>query len=235
MKKSFILPSKENKVLWLNALFLLVLVLTKNADPLVIVLAYFLETIFIGILHVIKLHLVIKYGKKDTYKKGEIKPGLGLILFFIFHYGFFIAVQLVFVFVFFGIINPTFSNSNFILESTGLAIVLISIIVTNVYYFYNNFLVPKKYIEYSPQAIFFKPYARIIVQQFVVILSGFFFIIFPTGTVTAILIIIFRFITDSFMVFIKKDSEKFDSFVKEKANSYDHYLELKKKYQEFSE
>ncbi len=232
MLKPFFTPNKNNRALWLNALFLLVLLFTNNADPIAIVLAYFLETIIIGILHVVKLFLVIKHGKKDE-KATSLESGYGLILFFIFHYGFFVGVQLI---LFFSFISKEISNipDLFSLES-GILYVLVSIGVTNISYFYNNFLVPKKYLDYTPKSIFFKPYVRIIIQQFVVILSAFSLVVFPGGMVPAILIIVFRLLVDSIMVSFKKDSKSFDSFVKSKSSSYEHYEEMKRKYQEFSE
>jgi hypothetical protein len=239
MIHKIIYPNKTNTALWLNALFLLVLVITDYADPLTIVLAYFLETIIIGIIHVFKLGLVVKYGKKDIQKDNRKNShnvsGFGLIFFFIFHYGFFIAVQLIFVFVFFGIKNPLMSGGQSIIDMDGLIVVLISIIITNLAYFYTNFWLKKKYEEYSPNAIFMKPYVRIFIQQFVVILSGFFYFLFPDGIATAIILIVLRFFVDSTMVSFNKDSEVFDDFVRKRSSSYDHYLEMKRKYQEFSE
>ena len=114
-------------------------------------------------------------------------------------------------------------------------VIISSITVTNLAYFYNNFWHNEKYKEYTPRAIFFKPYIRIFIQQFVVILAGFFFIVFEAGNVAAILLIVFRLVVDLAMVFIRKDSKEFDTFMKKKSKSYDHYLEMKKKYQEFSE
>jgi len=234
-----IYPNKTNSTLWLNALFLLVLVITDYADPLTIVLAYFLETIIIGIIHVFKLGLVVKYGIKDDQLSNQKDPknvsGVGLIFFFIFHYGFFIAVQLVFVFVFFDLPNPLKYSSTSIIDMNGLIVVLVSILITNLAYFYTNFWLKKKYKDYSPKAIFMKPYARIFIQQFVVILSGFFFFIFPDGIATAIILIVLRLFVDAIMVSFNKDSKVFDNFVRKKSTSYDHYLELKRKYQEFSE
>lgn len=239
MIHKIIYPNKTNSTLWLNALFLLVLVFTNYADPLTIVLAYFLETIIIGIIHVFKLGLVVKYGKKDFQndnpKQSNNLSGIGLIFFFIFHYGFFIAVQLIFVFVFFNFENPINSSDLSIFDMNGLGLVLISIIITNLAYFYTNFWLKKKYKEYSPKAIFMKPYVRIFIQQFVVILSGFFYFLFPDGIATAVILIVLRFFVDSIVVSFNKDSEVFDDFVKKRSTSYDHYLEMKRKYQEFSE
>jgi len=239
MINRIIYPNKTNSTLWLNALFLLVLLITDYADPLTIVLAYFLETIIIGIIHVFKLGLVVKYGKKDDQLSNQKDPknvsGIGLIFFFIFHYGFFIAVQLVFVFVFFDLPNPLKNSSPSIIDMNGLWVVLISIIITNLAYFYTNFWLKKKYMEYSPKAIFMKPYVRIFIQQFVVILSGFFYFLFPDGIATAVILIVLRFFVDSIIVSFNKDSEVFDDFVRKRSTSYDHYLEMKRKYQEFSE
>jgi hypothetical protein len=233
MIKNLIFPNKDNKAIWLNALFLLVLLLTNNASPLTIVLAYFLETIIIGILHVYKLIMVVKYGKKDDLESKGSLPGFGVILFFIFHYGFFITVQLILIFsIFFSSVSV---KNELLSDVNGLIIVLISILVTNMFYVYNNFIQTKKYKEYSPQSILFKPYLRIFIQQFVVILSGFVIMIFLNGMAPAVILIVLRFLLDVVVVSINNKSKEFDGYVKEKTNSYDHYLELKKKYEEFSE
>ncbi len=233
MIKNLIFPNKDNKAIWLNTLFLLVLLFTNNANPLTIVLAYFLETIIIGILHVFKLILVVKYGKKDNLKSKGTHSGIGVILFFIFHYGFFVTVQLILIFsIFFSSVSV---KNELLSDKSGLIIVLISILVTNMYYVYNNFIQTKNYKEYSPQSILFKPYVRIFIQQFVVILSGFIIMVFPNGTTPAVILITLRFLLDAVVVSINNKSKEFDVYVKENTNYYDHYLELKKKYEEFSE
>ena len=187
-----LIPNKHNLFVWLNAIFLITLLLIGKADPLTIVMAYFLETLIIGIVNVFKMFMVI-----STNPKGE--KDYGLIIFFIFHYTFFVAVQLIFVFVFLGMsdsnIKEPFNlieNITYTMSLKGMVIVLTSILIYNLADYYFNFIVPKFYKKTTTTKLFSRPYPRIVVQQFAVILGGF-FIIFSSGLfAVAILLILFR-------------------------------------------
>jgi len=242
MIKEILFPNKFNQFVWFNAIFLLFLVVFNYADSLTVVFAYFLETIIIGIIHCVKLLLVSKYGQKGTSKGfGDFK-GIGLVFFFLFHYGMFVGVQSVFAFTLFesefsGIKDGfnILDNYSFIIQSEGMSMVLGSLVLTNLGYLYTNFLSNEKYKDYTPEEIFIKPYARIFIQQFVVLLAFFFYVIFSDPIVAAILLIFFRLLVDLVIVSIRKDSDVLDTLARKSSNSYDHYLEMKKKYQEFSE
>ena len=242
MIKQLLLPNKYNILVWANTLFLLLLLLTGYASAITVVLAYFMETIIIGIFHVVKLYIVVKKGKPSDPKTSDGLSGMGVIPFFIMHYGMFVAIQSIFVFGFFLEEFPEIKeafhlidNYTFALQLDGMSIIIASLVVTNLGYFYTNFLASEKYKEYSPAELFFKPYVRIFIQQFAVILAGFFFILFSEGIAAAILLLIFRLAVDLVMVGINKDSESFDAYAKKHSNSYNQYLETKKKYQQFSE
>jgi hypothetical protein len=187
-----LIPNKSNLFIWLNALFLIVLLIIGKADPLTIVMAYFLETIIIGIVNAFKMFKVISTNPKEEKK-------YGLILFFIFHYSFFVAVQLIFVFVFLEMndsnIKEPFNlidNISYTMSLKGMTLVLTSILVYNLADYYFNFIRPKFYKETTSAKLFITPYPRIIIQQFSVIFGGF-FIMFNLGLYpVAILIILFR-------------------------------------------
>jgi hypothetical protein len=53
MWNAILIPTKDNAILWANALFLFILLVLNMADPLTIVFAYFLETIIIGVIHLV--------------------------------------------------------------------------------------------------------------------------------------------------------------------------------------
>jgi len=134
----------------------------------------------------------------------------GTILFFLFHYMFFVAVQLVFVFSFLEFKDSNIKsgfdlihNISYVMSLKGMNLVLISILIYNLADYYFNFIVQKTYKNITVDEIFMQPYVRIIIQQFAVILGGF-FIIFTSGIfVVAILLILIRtfieliFITNS--------------------------------------
>ncbi len=199
-------------MLWAQAVFLILLLLVGVITPETVVFGYFFETIIIGIVHVMKLFLVIKHGKKDKPDPNNFS-GYGMILFFIFHYGMFVGIQLIFAFSFFegsieGIKNgfELFHNIGVVLESDGMLLMLGSLLITNLGYFYANFWVTFKYKDYAPSEIFFSPYVRIFIQQFVVIFSGFFIVFLHAGLVAAVLLLVFRLFLDLIITAIRKDS-----------------------------
>ena len=63
--------------------------------------------------------------------------------------------------------------------------------------------------------MFVQPYIRILIQQFVVILSGFFFILSSEGYAAALLVIGFRLLTDTLLIGVK-----FSEPLKEKLITY---------------
>mgnify|MGYP003147788942 CR=1 FL=1 len=229
-------------LVWANALFLLALLLMQQIDALTVVFAYFLETIVIGVIHIVKLWMVSSEGKVPQSEKGFQLRGIPLILFFMMHYGMFVAIQSIFAFTLFEAAVPEITNSFAILDNyayvlsvPGMSVVLASLIVTNLGYFYTNFWKNQQYKQYTPGAILMKPYVRIFVQQFVVILAFFFYLLFSAGTIAAVLLIVFRLLIDLAVVALHKDSDVLDTLAKKFANSPEAYEEMKRKYQEFSE
>lgn len=203
LKKYF--PSKQNSFVWLNAIFLIYLLTIGKADAITIVTAYFLETVIIGIVYVFKMYKIISYNNRVEDISGN--ANYSLILFFIFHFSFFVAIQLIFVFAFLTIsdnnIKEAFhliDNIHYVLLYPGMILVLISITVYNLADYVLNFILPKKYETSSFNKIVTEPYVRIFVQQFTVIVSGF-FIIFSSGVmVVAIILIIFRTLIELYFI-----------------------------------
>lgn len=198
-------PSKQNSFVWINAIFLIYLLTIGKVDALTIVTAYFLETVIIGIVYVFKMVKIISYNNRVENISGN--ANYSLILFFIFHFSFFVAIQLIFVFAFLTIsdnnIKEAFhliDNIHYVLLYPGMILVLISITVYNLADYALNFIIPKKYETSSFNKIVTEPYVRIFVQQFTVIVSGF-FIIFSSGlTVVAIVLIIFRTLLELYFI-----------------------------------
>ena len=242
MMKTVFWPNRYNYLVWGNALFLLTLLLFNKADPISIVFAYFLETIVIGLFHVVKLWMVNTYGKEGPNNHQMPKSSVGLVLFFLFHYGMFVGIQSVFVFAFFQSKLPQIKEPFHILDNyaaviqlEGMAVLIASLFVSNLKYFYSNFLHNAQYKEYTPGALFFKPYVRIFIQQFVVILSGFFFILFSEGFAAAILLIVFRLVVDLVMVAIRADNTNMDVVLKKITHGEKEFEAAKKNLQEYTE
>ena len=204
--------NKANYMVYANALFLLVLLGAGFASPLTVVMAYFLESIIIGIFNVFKMACCIQYR---NHLEGGGVGNYSLLIFFSFHYGFFIAIQSIFAFSFFEIEGSSFFKDGFaliknykaLLGLKGMWILIASIVLTNLGAFIMNFLAEKSYREFTASELMSKPYLRIFVQQFVVILSGFFLVFLSAGMVAAVLLILFRLALDLFLVGLRENSE----------------------------
>lgn len=147
-----------------------------------IFLVFCLETVIIGIFNVAKMGTVAAFVKRDdiweTNGGMAVVSSLFFILFFIFHYGFFVFVQTQ---IFFGV-SGLFKNSSFlgsylaipgVLGNDGLLVLLIFI----AYYTLNTFLsffATGEYKTISMGKLMMQPYGRIFVQQFVVIVGSMF-------------------------------------------------------------
>ncbi len=241
MFKDIVQINEANRAVYLNALFLLFLLLVGVADAFAIVIAYFFETIVIGLIHVVKLYLTVRYGRPSS-PQSKGMDGYGIIPFFMVHYGLFVGVQSIFVITFFAPsmfedVSPSNIVENYgdTLLTSGMLVVLASIIFTNLAYFYTNFLNPKRYEAYAPDEIFMKPYLRIFIQQFVVILAGFFFIILDAGMAAALFLVLIRTFVDLVIVGIRKDSTLVGVLAHKLARSHEEVPKIEKTLQQLSE
>lgn len=177
-----------------------------NAAQVFIV--YCLETVIIGIFNVLKLACVSIFVKpRDTWQnyQGTSKvSGLFFILFFIFHYGFFVFVQTQ---IFFGVSGIIKDGSVFglyrqipkALGNDGLLLLLIFIVYYTFQTLYDFFL-SGQYKTISMTRLMFQPYARIFVQQFVVIV-GSMFLLFGGGNVFILILVVVKIIFELFVNF----------------------------------
>ena len=210
-----LIPQKQNAYSWANLLLLIALVIVGEVSALAILYGYFLETILIGIFNIFKMLSCHKH------EKGKKNPILPLVLFFIFHYGMFVAVQSVFLFAivsFSGdaLISEPFhliDNYIIVLQTEGVLPVMIILGLGQILKYFFDFIQPQKYLEFTSKDIMMKPYARIFIQQFVVILASFFIAFSGASIIAAILLIVFRFIVDSFFVSIRSNSKYLDVVV----------------------
>ncbi len=199
-------PHKGNVAIWLNALWMFAGIFFLGWSASSILLAYFFETIIIGIIHIMKM-LVVTYAgktqKEASLNKKEYKePPLSLVLFFIMHYFFFIFVQSVFLFSFMEGSDPgikkafnVVGNYMYVLERPDVQQAVLAIILMNVILAIRNFFIPGKQHQYTVKEMLFQPYLRIFIQQFVVILGGF-FLLFGGSTGAAIVLILLRLFID---------------------------------------
>lgn len=206
--------SKTNNAIILNAVFLVALLILGKANPMAIVFAYVFETIIIGLIHTLKLFYIIRYDNEP----GKVETKLinfASIFFFLIHYGFFVAIQSIFLYVAFAINDDRFSTSlnpnNFlvIFKLEGFYLVAISVILTHLVEFYFNFLENKKYLNQNFENYFAKPYLRIFIQQFLAIIPFFFLIMTDyVGIIAALLLILMRAALDIYINNIGKNPQK---------------------------
>lgn len=210
--KSILKPSISNVSVWLNTIFLLVLLILGWADSFTIIMIYFFETLLIGIIQILKMMIVGAYGAQQ---KTESHHPIAIILFFIVHYSFFVGIQSIFVFSIFSEIDPNikeafniFDNFRYALNYPGIKISLLLIFCSLLFQMYVSFIRKYKHHEYGVMQLMFQPYLRIFIQQFVVIISGFFTILFPNGIAIALILILFRLFIDLTAIYIGKSEEQ---------------------------
>ncbi|MBO3097499.1 DUF6498-containing protein [Gelidibacter pelagius] len=212
---SVFMPNRNNSYVWMNIVFLVSFLLMGKITPYAILFGYFLETLIIGVFNVFKM---VAASRHD----GSGKTIGFLVLFFMFHYGMFVAIQSVFVFVIIGIDGQTFIREPFyiienyrgILALEGMAYVLPILIGTQLMKFIFDFMLPKKHLEFAAYEMMYKPYVRIVIQQFAVIIAFFFFIIFSDAARTAaLLLIFFKSLIDFSLSAIREDTKVLDYLV----------------------
>uniref|UniRef100_UPI00404ADB41 DUF6498-containing protein n=1 Tax=Flavobacterium sp. TaxID=239 RepID=UPI00404ADB41 len=219
----FLKPTFSNNSKILQALFLTILVVFDKTNPMAIVFAYVFETIIIGVLNVVKLFLVSWHTKnKNNHVDWQ---NFLLIPFFILHFGFFVIIQTVFIYLGFAIYDESLSTSlNFknyaaIFELKGFLWVAFSIVLTNLMGFCTAFLQPKSYKNQQANVFFLKPYLRIFVQQFLAIVP-FLFLVFTNevGKVAALLLIGMRLGLDFYFNTIANNPDKIKKLAKRIMN-----------------
>ncbi|MFC4267390.1 DUF6498-containing protein [Polaribacter marinivivus] len=234
MLKDIFYPTPQNAFIWLSSIYLLFLLYIGKANPITILFAYFLETIIIGIFNALKMFWSIHFGKSKGYT---------LIFFFLFHYGFFIAIQSIFGFSMFSMEKTVYIKEPFhllenyttILNLEGIKYALPAIIFTHLGKFVSDFIQNKKYLKFTAQEIMFKPYVRIFIQQFVVILSFFFIVFAQVGIIAAILLILFRLLVDLVLESIRENSEILEFLSEKLANEKASKENIKKQLTIFTE
>lgn len=211
--------TQANNSIFIQAIFLIVLLLIGKADPMAVVFAYVFETIIIGCIHVLKLFYVVANNEPE---KGSSKiADYFSIPFFLIHYGAFAAIQSVIIYTVFAINDDRFSTSlslsNFvdIFNLEGFNLIVLSIVVSHLASFYFNFIRNKKYKRQDLGLYFIKPYLRIFVQQFLAIVPAFFlYFTNSVGIVAAILLIIIRAFLDFNFIRISSNPVKIKKIAK---------------------
>jgi hypothetical protein len=163
-------------------------------SALEIVTIYIAETVIVGFFNILKMAIV---PEKLVVLK------IFLIIFFIFHYNFFILIQSIFVAVFFGVNFQTipfnlafFENllEKEVIREQFYAVLIM--VLSQGYSFIYYFIVKKEYKKFAIGDLMALPYKRIFIQQFVVLLGGWAMYIFKTHLVFMYLLFALKFLTD---------------------------------------
>lgn len=181
-----------------------------NWDARQIFMVYALETVIIGFFTLIKMAIVTAVRKKDTWfneGKSMQVSGIFFMLFFIAHYGLFVAVQTG-MFVQVSGISSDFQIGffDFFLKwpqylGKDAYYMLGGFVISYGFSMLWNFVRPGLYRTVPMSLLMFQPYIRIFIQQFTVIL-GSMFLVFGAGK---IFIIIFAAAKTFFEVYIDYD------------------------------
>lgn len=173
-------------------------------------LVYCLETILVGIFNLVKMGIVTVFRKSDTWYNGPSRSqqnGFFFMLFFLVHYGMFVAIQMG---IFFGVsgIAPERSINLFSffykwpqLLTKDSYYMLAGFIISYGFSMIYNFILSSQYKTISLMHLMFQPYIRIFIQQFTVIV-GSMFLTFGAG---AAFIIIFAAVKIFFEAFVDYD------------------------------
>lgn len=179
-------------------------------NPKEIFLVYCLETIIIGILNLVKMGIVTMVRKNDLwYNQGGAtsKSGLFFMIFFILHYGLFVAVQMG---IFFGASDigegTNITITNFFYKwpqmiTTDSLIMIATFTIGYGFKMIYDFLKSGDYKTIPMMLLMFQPYGRIFIQQFTVIAGGI-FLSFGAGK---IFIIVFAGVKIFFEILVNFD------------------------------
>ncbi len=138
-------------------------------------------------------------GKSATDLNNQ---GKGFIsIFFLFHYNFFIFVQFIFVMA---ALAPSHLNAfnpldmiRFIQENTDyLFLGILGLVISHAHSLLVNFYWRGEYLSTNASIQMFKPYVRIFIQQFVVIIGAMFVSIFNAPIILLIILIILKIVVD---------------------------------------
>lgn len=199
-----LLPDHSNYPVWLMAAYMLFILIWLQVNPEMLLISYFMETILIGMVYLIKMGITWYFSSECSFKDSYGKfTEFFLIPFFALHYFFFVAIQSVFLFTFFrdlllGITSELDLGDNYlrILEDRDVQITISGLIVFQLMSLIKDFVIPGQHRKSVVKELMAEPYIRIFVQQLVVILTGFFFLFIHAGLVAGVLLILVRMLLD---------------------------------------
>lgn len=184
-----------------------------NWDAKIIFLVYCLESVIIGIYTLIKIFLTSLYKRQTEwrFKNGNKTMLLGIffMLFFTFHFGMFIFIQLS---IFLGVANfgnnigisvlKLFLNPSKFLPNYALLLIIL-LFVTHGLILIKDYIISQEYKTAKIPALMFEPYSRIIIQQIVIILAAITLLFDKNGKILMLIFIVIKIIIDNFIDYKK--------------------------------
>ncbi|TXI87289.1 MAG: hypothetical protein E6Q37_02350 [Crocinitomicaceae bacterium] len=198
----WLLPSKASIFIWLAAINAIAGIFLLDWNVETILFSFVYEGFVIGFVHFIKLWIVFLWGKKQ--QKARLQPqekalsvvaiiGISFVIFL------FSIAHLVFLFVFLMSQDKTIENPLLILENTRyvfskpeLQFAFISGSILYVLGQIMQLVNQKKHHEFEVKQLYIQPYYRVFVQQILIIVGGYFFMLFYNLTVIAVCVVIVR-------------------------------------------
>jgi len=179
-------------------------------SPKEVFMVYALETVIVGLFNLLKMGIVTAVRKTDIWYNGASRTqqsGLFFMLFFLVHYGMFVAIQTGLFIQVSGISKEYKAGFfDFFIHwprylGPDAYYMLAGFIISYGFSMYWNFLRTRQYRTISMMVLMFQPYGRIFIQQVTVIL-GSMFLSFGAGK---IFILIFAAVKICFEVFVNYD------------------------------
>ena len=237
-------PNPNNSLVWLQLMVMLAGLVWFQWAPEFVVFAYFFETIIIGVIHLVKMMLAARFGPepdpelaRSYHSKGR-QVGYYLIPFFLVHYFFFVFVQSVFVFAFFGSsiagvdIQEAFRvpmNYWNLLQVPDMQLLVLVLVAGQIAHTLSQFVATGIYRQADVGLLMMQPYVRIVIQQFVAILAGFFLFMADAGMAAAVLLLVLRAATDLLLIAARDVPEIWDGWVSQLAEKSNNPSEHKKR------
>jgi len=181
-------------------------VIFLNWNPYMILFIYWGESLIIGLFNLLKM-IISGSVENGRFSSSGFKDSSGLCIFFTIHYGLFMLVHGIFIFVFMllslsmeierngGAFDP-FSAVNFLLPGSMTVIdflesefsAVIALFLSHLISFYLYFIKSGEYNHTNAETYMMHPYKRIIIMQMTIIFGA--FALFVSGFKSAVFIIV---------------------------------------------
>ncbi len=160
----------------MKKLYPLLSILLVNAIPVIgvvcfgwnvseLVCIFWIESLLIGVFNLAKMSITQKPSNDSTILKAVSK--VGLMLFFCFHYFFFLLIIGAFVF------TMVIDKHQLGFTSVDYRLIVVMLIGGCTASFITDYILPKKYLSTSPSQLLIAPYGRVIVLLTLIFAGGF--------------------------------------------------------------